>query len=132
MDTVMEHFAPQEKLLAQAYLASLYEKYDQAIPMFEGIIEQLPDKFFIISLSEIYLEAGLYEKGVKLLEKRLIPYPNDGETLLNLGMLLNAQGKKEEAGNYLEKALEIWKEADPEFIPAQKARALLKVLSSEL
>ncbi|MEE8585023.1 MAG: hypothetical protein V3T83_09250 [Acidobacteriota bacterium] len=49
-----------------------------------------------------------------------------------MALIYQGLGKGQQAVEYLGTALEVWKEADPEFKPARKARdALARIQSSE-
>ena len=67
------------------------------------------------------------EEGItELLE----PNPGNAKYRLEAARLYSEQGRTADAIAQLEAALDIWSEADPEFRPAQQARALLEELQA--
>ena len=58
----------------------------------------------------------------------LEPNPGNAQYRLEAARLYAAQGRRPDAIAELEAALAIWSEADPEFRPAQEARALMEEL----
>ena len=69
---------------------------------------------------------GEFKKAEKYIQKTLKILPFSPKTHYEFALLYADMGKKEKALEHLKIALEIWKDTDPEYIPAQKAIEKLK------
>ena len=90
----------------------------------------------ILPLSEQYLlwrasclrKLERWDAAETGITELLEPNPGNAQYRLEAARLYAAQGRTADAVAELEAALEIWSEADPEFRPAQEARALMEEL----
>jgi len=78
----------------------------------------------------IYLLNNQPEKAKALALEQLTTSPFAAEVYYELACADQALGNTTEAIKSLNKVLEIWKDADDNFIPAQKAKAKLAELRS--
>ncbi len=75
---------------------------------------------------------GKGEEARESLESAFRYSPHDPKNHYEMALIYQGLGKGQQAVEYLGTALEVWKEADPEFKPARKARdALARIQSSE-
>jgi tetratricopeptide (TPR) repeat protein len=81
--------------------------------------------YFTKELVKGYIEAGSIDdsirEGLALLERT----PNDAELFCLLGSAYERRGDRAQMGEYLGRALEIWREADRDFLPLRKARDMM-------
>lgn len=87
------------------------KNYDEAIKLFEGVVEKFPENREIVrrcqfSLSNIYVQRGDQKKGEEVLEKILEQEPDDPSVNNDLGYLYADQGKNlEQAEKMIRKAI---------------------------
>lgn len=117
-----------EKALVQAFFAKNTGNYKEAIKLFSLIEKEAPDIYFQRMLAESYFAEANYEKALEYYKKTLLEHPQYPEVFAEIAYVYQAKGDKEAAKSYLDKALAIWTNPDPEYIPAQKAKAALEAL----
>lgn len=69
-------------------------------------------------------EMGKLKDAEKALKKSLAVQPNSPKALYQMAVIQDKLGNSKKAEEHLDNALKIWKDADPSFKPAAKARAL--------
>jgi len=112
-------------------LAQMDGDCEEAIANYNKVLEINPnDVTMRLWVSRCQLELGDPEAAeASLLEVlRIIPALPDAN--YQLGLVYEEMGRADEAIAQLEAAVEIWKNADPEYIPAQQARSKLAELQS--
>lgn len=75
--------------------------------------------------------AGRLDAAQEILDKELVVKPSRPDLLLEKAYISKEMGKADEALEALEKVQEIYRNADPDFVPAQKARSLMEDLKSK-
>ncbi len=92
-------------------LGNLYvrdEQYDKAIQLFEGVLTENPkDAAMLFRLAETYRRKGDLNKSIDLFRRSSQAAPNDTNPLLQLGLLLDGTGRREEAKPIYEQILKI-------------------------
>ncbi|MEO0628110.1 MAG: tetratricopeptide repeat protein, partial [Bacteroidota bacterium] len=81
-------------------------------------------------VSRINRLAGRYDDAREILDKELDITPGEPDLLLEKAFLEKETNNAASAQNILEQVLDIYNEADAEFVPAQRARELLESLKS--
>ncbi|MCK4311252.1 MAG: tetratricopeptide repeat protein, partial [Candidatus Cloacimonetes bacterium] len=111
----------------QARIHEIRGDYEQAILMYQKVFELQPtDASINMQIGRCYRKMGKFKKAEKYLQKTLKILQFNPETHYEIALLYEDMGKKEKALEHLKITLNIWKDADPEYIPAQKAREKLK------
>ena len=114
-----------------AYGARLEKDYPKAIQLFEQVRDSSGVQSSLLSFfGELYRLNGELDKSRDFLIDYLEKNPNDAKQHYQLGLTYEALGEKQKAIKELESALEIWKDAEPEYIPANQAREKLRTLQS--
>jgi len=80
-------------------------------------------------LGRCYRKLGELKKAEKHISISLKKAPYDPDYNYEMALVYADMGKNGKALEYLEKSLEVWAEADPDYKPAQKAREKLTELS---
>lgn len=116
-----------ENMMVQlkAYQYWYNEEYEQAIESFTTFFTSigLEDPSYYTILAELYRQSGNPEKGLELLAPALERTPFVAEYhYMNGKCLLNA-GQTEAARKAITRALELWADADDNYVPAKEARA---------
>jgi tetratricopeptide (TPR) repeat protein len=81
-----------------------------------------------VNIAQLYLGAGATDKARQQLEDVLLVYPSYANAKFMLARVLRAEGDEESARRFLEDAIELWADADDDFIYRIRARALLAEL----
>lgn len=81
-----------------------------------------------VMLAELYLEANDLDESRKGLEEILKVFPSNGHAKLVYAKVLIAQGNEEAGRQALLEALDIWADADADFIHSQESKSLLDSL----
>ena len=101
---------PDRKDLSVA-LANLYvrsERYDDAIKIFQGVLQKDPKAADILyRLAETYRRRGDLNQAVETFRKASQAAPNDPGPLLQLGLLMDGTGRREQAKPIYEQILRI-------------------------
>jgi tetratricopeptide (TPR) repeat protein len=117
----------------QAILHELRDEYDLAIQDYDKAQDIDPDNPLIAtSIGRCYRNQKDYEKAQDSLIRVLKILPYYPEALYELALVYREQEENEKALEYLNKALTIWEDADPEYEPAKKARDKLAEWESEI
>lgn len=74
------------------------KKYEEAIKIFEDILQQEPEAFIInLNIGHCYFQMEKYEKAIEYYQKVLDRQPENKNAMLGLGNAYLNMGKKEEA-----------------------------------
>ncbi len=117
-------------LIVDAFLADIKNEHDKAANAMEQFIEatKINDPYINTYLIRFYRKSNQLNKGKTLIKEILEKTPIVPEAIIELALINQQEGNKTEAVKNLNKALDIWKDADDTFIPAQEARVLLEGL----
>jgi class 3 adenylate cyclase/tetratricopeptide (TPR) repeat protein/TolB-like protein len=112
---------------AKGRINEIRGEYERAIQKYKDQLELDPtDTSVNKDIGRCYRKLEKFKEAKEYLEKVLKYFPNGPKTNFELALLYNDMDKKEKALEHLNITLEVWKDADPEYIPAQKAREKLK------
>lgn len=127
----MESASPNEKILAEAFLAEARGETEKAIRYFEGIVKEVPDYFFKFRLVSLYLKNNQADEAELILNDllKVNAYLAKGHFLM--AQVKQQQGKMDEALAAVEQTLKIWEKADACFIPKKEAEAFEKTLTEQ-
>lgn len=104
------------------------QQQQQAIDMTENSIINLQDPGALISMQvqkSVYLkQIGRLDEAVELLRSLLQRYPADPIAKLELATVLFELGQTDAAAESLSQLLELWSNADPEYLDFQRAQTL--------
>ena len=115
---------------AKGKIHEIRGEFEQAILMYQKELELEPTLFHINrNIGSCYRKLHDYKQAENYLNKTIEIFPFDPDYNFELALLYHDMGKKEKALEHLNITLEVWKDADPEYIPAQKAREKLKELN---
>ncbi len=102
---------------------------ERALASYEEALEILPlNELYLLWRASCLRKLERWEAAEAEVTRLVEPNPGNAQYLLEAARLYAAQDRTAEAIAELEVALEIWSEADPDFRPAQEARALLEEL----
>ena len=126
--------------MQMAQVAIWDEKFDVAIQHLDRASELLGQSFIQlfqdnlsgssihVMLAELYLEAGEIDQARERLEGLLKVFPANGHAKLVYAKVHAAAGNKEAGREALDAALEIWSDADADFILSVESRSLINSL----
>jgi tetratricopeptide (TPR) repeat protein len=126
--------------MQMARVAIWDEKFDVAIAHLDRASELLGQSFIqvfqdnlsmstlYVGLAELYLDAGAIDHSRERLEGLLKVFPANGHAKLVYAKVHAAEGNKEAGREALVEALEIWSDADAEFIFSVESRSLINSL----
>lgn len=98
--------------------------YENALAQYQEQQKAAPSNFNVFhKIGRCYRELGQLDKAEKAINKCLNVLPFSPKAHYEMALLQHKKGKGNLAKTHLDKALEIWKDADPEFEPAAKAKA---------
>jgi len=104
---------------------------ERALASYEEALEILPlNELYLLWRASCLRKLERWEAAEAEVTRLLEPNPGNAKFRLEAARLYAAQDRTAEAIAELEVALEIWSEADPDFRPAQEARALLEELQA--
>jgi len=78
-----------------------------------------------LGLGTCYRETGRHGDAVNALGQSYSRIPSDARVLLQLALLYRDMGDRTEAIRYLNGAVHVWREADPDHVLANEAKARL-------
>ena len=98
--------------------------YAGALAQYEQSLKIAPGSTGIIrNMGKCLREMGKFEEAEARLNESLKLNPYHPKTLYEMAVLKQKMGQSQAADKHLEQALDIWKNADPGYEPAVKARA---------
>ena len=118
------------EIVYEAALAELRGNYLEAARGYEAYADSTGqnEKQFSTALSEMYRLSDQVDKALKLMDRNLENDPNQPVFLLERARVSLAMDDSAEAKELLKKALQIWKDADPEYKHYQEALKFRKEL----
>jgi tetratricopeptide (TPR) repeat protein len=124
-------------LFARAGVYRLKEEFSEAAPIAEraiGLFTMLPQdqRLFLRAyiLGDIHRQSGQLEEAEREILAGLELEPSQPFFHAMLGLTYRDMGRRKDAVIHLEKAMEIWKDADPDFKPAREPREALSELKT--
>jgi len=115
--------------IAKALVYELKEEYDKAIIYYNECSQINP----LVNMSDYnsnigrcYRKMKKYNNSEEHFKQALKIFQFNPKTNYEIALLYHDWDKDEKAMEHLNITLEVWKDADPEYIPAQKARETLK------
>jgi len=114
-------------------ICELKEDYLGAILEYQQELNFRPtDVAVLINIARCYRLAGDAAKARTLLTTTLKVTPHNPEANLEMAQICMALGENQPALEYIQNALKTWKNADPDYTPAQTARKLSARLNNTL
>ncbi len=108
---------------AKGNIDELKGDYEQAVLNYQKVLELTPTNTMINKeIGRSYGKLKEYDKAEEHLQKVLKKFPFDPEVHYEMAVVFWDWGKKHRALEHLKIALDVWKDADPEYKPAIKAR----------
>ena len=109
---------------ALGYIHEMRGEFDEAITTYEKMLENDPSNDAAFhGIGRCRRKQGDFQLAVEFLEKSAQYGPVDGEINYELALAYHAMGRQKDADEHLDRALEVWKNADPTYKTAAEARA---------
>ena len=109
--------------LAQGRIHELRGEYREAIQQYEEQRTLSPaDTGIPTQLARCYRGLGDYDQSVAFLQEAIAVSPFGPRTNYEMALTYEAMGRMEEARTHINRTLEVWADADPEYRWAQLAR----------
>ncbi|MCP5053869.1 MAG: tetratricopeptide repeat protein, partial [bacterium] len=116
-------------LNARARIHHLRGEYQVAIQRYREYLKLNPTlKGIQLRLGQCYRQLKDYQKAEEHMKAVLKTYPFSPSTHYELGLLYLDRGNKTKALEHFKVAADVWKDADPDFTPAKKAKEKLAQL----
>jgi len=128
----------EQSLLANIYyaegrIAELKNNYEDAIKSYNKYLSLKPGEDAIYRwLSRSYRESGDLKTAVEFMDEALKKFPMHPKNFYEAALLYQKMGYLTRALEHIKKANEIWKNADPVYKPAIKAKALQQELETSV
>ncbi|MEL6867598.1 MAG: tetratricopeptide repeat protein [Bacteroidota bacterium] len=118
--------------LFESMIASMEERYEEAIQQMELFLEKSgsDETFWRMILFGLYTEGKDLDKALEMGEQLLVIAPYNAKCNMTLGQAYLEKGNVDKARYHLEKAKDIWKDADPSFLPYIELIKLMERLPS--
>ena len=114
---------------AQGRLYELIGDYEKAISNYEKFLDLDPTSYHVYTnMARSYRFLGEFKKAEKEIQKSLKSRPFEPERNYEAAMLYLEMGDDEKGLEYLERAVDIWKDADPDYEKANLAKEKLVLL----
>ena len=105
--------------------------YDQAITSFQKELDLEPtDPMPNMYIGRCYRKLNKFQAAIDSIQKTLKVYPFNPSAHYEIALCYLDAGDRESAMQHLRTALDVWKDADPEYKPAKKAREKLAEMQS--
>jgi tetratricopeptide (TPR) repeat protein len=116
---------------ARARLYELTGEYESAIQEYTKVLDIEPaNKSMHYQIGRCYRKQKDYREAEDHLLEILSVHPYWPEELYELGLIYHEWGKEDKALEYLNRSLTVWEEADPDYEPAARAKALFADLQA--
>ncbi|MFH1574645.1 MAG: tetratricopeptide repeat protein, partial [Acidobacteriota bacterium] len=128
----MELYRPNLLLSQAALLAQkgrhedALVKYRAALDVPEAFVKTVPMTIAHVGMAKSYLGMGALGDAERVLVEFLNTEPFEPRVHYELALVYHEMGRSDKALDHLNTALHVWKDADPDFLPAVKARARLE------
>ncbi|MCB0704174.1 MAG: tetratricopeptide repeat protein [Saprospiraceae bacterium] len=113
--------------MLRGYQEDINGNYEKSLEFFESYLEglNLEDEWIRVSIvGEIYLRAGRFQEAIDMYSKALLTKPQNPIFHLSLAKAYYAENEIDKAKESLEKTLDLWRNADPQYVYYQEAKAL--------
>jgi tetratricopeptide (TPR) repeat protein len=118
-------------LQARGRIHELHGRCADALPLYRQALEQAPTlRGFRYDIARCLATVGQVDEAVQMLQDFVATWPASPVAFFELAGILHRAGRDAEARAELARALTFWTEADPQYQPYWKARALLDELSA--
>ena len=115
----------------QGRIAEMRDDYTTALGNYTEYLKMDPTSYNACRwISRCQRELGDLKESKKSIEQSLKQHPYDPKNNYEAGMLYLKLNEKEKSREYLDRALEIWKNADASYKPYQKAIEARKQLGT--
>lgn len=130
---MLQFNGPNFKYLDEGIKANLNGDYAKASEMYQTYIDStgIGNTFMSADLSQVYRKGGRLDKAEEFINKLYDVDPHQPVVLIEKSKVLKEKGELAEARSLYDKAIEIWENADANFIPYQKALEYGKELNRE-
>ncbi len=99
-------------------------QFDDAAAVYNGMLERDPNHAAALrGIGRCYRKQGNPQRAAEFLEKSAKYSPFNGHVNYELARVYHAMGRQGDADKHLDRALEVWKNADPTYKTAAEARA---------
>ncbi len=125
-DELLKYQTGVQSAIVNAFAQKVYGNYEKALE--EILAAQKTSKIdsgLNSVIGELYLLNKEYTKAETYLKKFLSQYPYEASVLVDLSKTYQGMNKMDLAKSTLQKAIEVWKDADDNYTPANKAKALM-------
>ncbi len=132
LDKVVGGYVKYFIIIGEGNIFEFKGEYKKAVNKYEKIAEFPQFALQVkIPLGRCYRLIRKFNKSGKILKDYLKIFPIAPECNYELALTYKEKGKTKEAIKLLKSSLETWKDADPEYKPAQKAREKMKEWEAE-
>ena len=117
-------------LHARGRIQELRGKYDQAVAIYrEELALEPTDVKAPTAIGRCFRSLKRYGEAEQYIRKTLTVHPFDPRAHYEMALVFTDRGDRTRAAEHLRKALAVWRDADPKFKAAQRARAKLAELT---
>jgi tetratricopeptide (TPR) repeat protein len=114
---------------ARGEINEMRGEYAEAIKSYEASLKIIPTRISVLRrIGRCYRHLKHLKKAEESIQKTLKIHPFDPKSNYEMALVYLEIGDKEKALNHLKIASEVWKDADPDYKPAQLAREKLNLL----
>jgi tetratricopeptide (TPR) repeat protein len=114
---------------ARGEIHEMRGEYEEAIKSYEASLKITPTATHVLKqIGRCYRHLKHYKKAEEYIQKTLKIHPFDPESNYEMALVYLEMGDKKKALKRLTIASEVWKDADPDYKPAQLAREKLSLL----
>ncbi|MCP5109164.1 MAG: tetratricopeptide repeat protein [bacterium] len=114
---------------ARARIHEMRGQYAEAIKSYETQLKTAPgNEGGLRGMGRCYRRLKEYDKAEEYIQKTLKISPFDPKSNYELGLVYLDMGDKEKALKHLQTAVDVWKDADPVYKPARRAKEKLAEL----
>ena len=129
IDTMKIMILKPALLDGKARIHELEGNFEEAVRLFKEEADLDPSNAEIHrNIGRCFRKAERYPEAEAALTEMLRINPFDPETCLEMFLVQRGRGNHDQALTFLERAIEGWEKADPNFEPAQQARSYLETL----
>jgi len=112
-----------EVVSAQGLVHELRGEHTEAIEKYEEEHRLKPADFTILTdLGRCHRKLGQFDQAVEYISEALLNSPFGPRTNYEMALTYEAMGRMDDAREHLNRSLEVWAEADPEYRWARRAR----------
>jgi tetratricopeptide (TPR) repeat protein len=126
----------QESLLihadyARGQIAEIWKDYKTALENYTKVNQRMPGEYEpYVWISRCQRELGNNKEAKKSIDQALKMHPYDPKNNYEAAMVYLSLNDKQKAREYLDRAMEVWKDADANYLPYQQALSAKKQLEA--